>query len=391
MLQANPSLTPAQVKQIIAETAQDRLTAGKDVAYGDGLIDALAAVKRAMGYTDGSYAPNEFPSYFFGTDSVPDYGHTDIPIAVTDNSLPLAVSITIDGDYSCVSRLFGICLGYGWDPDLEMDLYTSNEAGEQGVLVFSSGCPAIGDCGSVGQRETAYVAANAATTHYLLRVYGWDGAANNGKGGTFKYEISNGVDSRGGGTPPPNAPPSASFTVSCAGLSCSFTDSSTDDGVIVDWAWDFGDGDASTAQNPGHSYAAAGTYTVTLTATDDESESASASQSVTVSEPLPSAAVSVESVTYSTEGGKRADKHLVVAIALAHQSGGPVAGATVRVDIYRDGAWASDGSAVTAADGSVAFSLKNAAAGCYVTTIRDISAGGLTWDGANPDPGFCKP
>lgn len=395
MLQANPSLTPAQIKQIIAETAQDRLTAGKDVAYGDGLIDALAAVKRAMGYADGSYEPNEFPSYFFGTDSVPDYGHTDIPIAVTDSSLPLAVSITIDGDYSCISRLFGSCLGYGWDPDLEMDLYTSNEAGEQGVLVYSSGCPAIGDCGSVGQRETVYVAANAATTHYLLRVYGWDGDPNNGKGGTFKYEISNGVDARGGGTPPPNTPPSASFTVTCTGLSCSFTDGSTDDGTVTAWAWDFGDGNLSAAQNPGHSYTAPGTYTVSLTVTDNGGLSSDpASQPVTVSEPPPSSSVSIDSVVYSTEGGKRADKHLVVTIALVDQ----VADATVLVDIFfrvslesPDRVWAYGGSAVTGADGLVAFSLKNAPSGCYTTTIRDISAGGLTWDGANPDPGFCKP
>ncbi|MCK5274543.1 MAG: S8 family serine peptidase [Alphaproteobacteria bacterium] len=287
MLQVNPSLTPAQIKQIIAETAHDRLTPGKDVAYGHGLIDALAAVKRAMGYAEGSYTPNELPSYFVGTDSVPDNGYTDIPITVTDTSLPLAVSITIDGDVSCVAMLFGQCLGYGWDPDLEMDLYTSNAAGDLGVLAFSSGCPAIGDCGVAGQRETAYVPANVVTTHYLARIYGWDGDPNFGKGGTFTYEISNGVDSRGGG-PAPNAPPAASFSVNCTDLSCSFTDTSTDgDGTIASWSWDFGDGNTSPGQSPGHSYAAAGTYTVGLTVTDNDSASDATSQSVSVSEPAP--------------------------------------------------------------------------------------------------------
>ena len=43
----------------------------------------------------------------------------------------------------------------------------------------------------------------------------------------------------------PNSPPSAAFTESCADLSCSFTDASTDsDGTIVTRSWDFGDGRA---------------------------------------------------------------------------------------------------------------------------------------------------
>ncbi|MBE9556883.1 MAG: S8 family serine peptidase, partial [Proteobacteria bacterium] len=286
MLEAtNHSLTPAQIKQIIADTAHDRLTPGKDVAYGHGLIDAMSAVNRALARVEGEYTPNEFPSYFVGTDSVPDSGYTDIPITVVDTSLPLAVSITIDGDVSCVAMFLDTCLGYGWDPDLEMDLYTSNAAGVPGVLAFSSGCPAIGDCGSAGQRETAYVPANAATTHYLARIYGWDGDPNFGKGGTFTYEISNGVDSRGGG-PAPNAPPAASFTVSCTDLSCSFIESSTNgDGTIVDWSWNFGDGNSSAVQNPpDHEYAEAGTYTVVLTVTDDANETDPASRVVTVSE-----------------------------------------------------------------------------------------------------------
>ncbi len=58
-----------------------------------------------------------------------------------------------------------------------------------------------------------------------------------------------------------------------------------DDGEIVSYAWDFGDGSSGTGEVVTHTYAANGTYTVTLTVTDDEGASDSASVSVTVTKP----------------------------------------------------------------------------------------------------------
>ncbi|MBW2257119.1 MAG: PKD domain-containing protein, partial [Deltaproteobacteria bacterium] len=45
--------------------------------------------------------------------------------------------------------------------------------------------------------------------------------------------------------------------------------SSDNDGTLVDYSWDFGDGNIGTGVSPSHTYAAGGTYTVTLTVTDD--------------------------------------------------------------------------------------------------------------------------
>src|SRR2546425_7000740 len=69
----------------------------------------------------------------------------------------------------------------------------------------------------------------------------------------------------------PNQPPTAAFTSSCSGLTCSFTDQSADpDGSVTNWLWDFGDGATSNTRNPSHPYAAGGDYTVTLTVTDNQ-------------------------------------------------------------------------------------------------------------------------
>ena len=71
--------------------------------------------------------------------------------------------------------------------------------------------------------------------------------------------------------PPANKVPEADFDDHCEKLACSFTDKSKDDdGVIVSWQWDFGDGATSTAANPEHTYDARGHYQVTLTVTDDD-------------------------------------------------------------------------------------------------------------------------
>lgn len=68
-----------------------------------------------------------------------------------------------------------------------------------------------------------------------------------------------------------DAPPTASFTYSCTGLTCTFNSSgSSDDVSIASRTWNFGD---NTPNGSGtivnHTYAAAGTYLVRLTVTDN--------------------------------------------------------------------------------------------------------------------------
>ena len=71
------------------------------------------------------------------------------------------------------------------------------------------------------------------------------------------------------------------------GLPVSFSSAgSTDDGGIVGYSWDFGDGTApSTSPNPTHTYTQPGSYTATLTVTDGSALTGSATTTVTQATP----------------------------------------------------------------------------------------------------------
>ncbi|MDQ3634908.1 MAG: S8 family serine peptidase [Acidobacteriota bacterium] len=92
------------------------------------------------------------------------------------------------------------------------------------------------------------------------------------------------ISGGGGGT---NTPPTASFTFSCSGLTCSFngSGSSDPDGSISSYTWNFGDGTTGTGATTSRTYASGGTYTVTLTVTDNGGATGSTSQSVTATAP----------------------------------------------------------------------------------------------------------
>ena len=86
--------------------------------------------------------------------------------------------------------------------------------------------------------------------------------------------------------PPPNSPPTAGFTINCTGLTCTFTEQSSDsDGSVTAWSWTFGDGTSATTRNPSRTYPATGTYTVTLVATDNGGATGTSARALTVSGP----------------------------------------------------------------------------------------------------------
>jgi len=201
--------------------------------------------------------------------------------------------------------------------------------------------------------------------------------------------------------PPPNDPPTVSITSPAdgstfdSGESIAFvgTASDTEEGdLTAGLAWTSSiDGSIGTGGNISATLSD-GNHTITATVTDSGGKTGSDSISVTVGTPPPEpTTVSVTSITYATEGGRKQDKNLLITVALEDDLGSPVAGASVSIDLYRDGELDSVGTGTTGTDGTITFSRKNARTGAYTTAVTDVTAAGLTWDKIQPeDPGFNK-
>jgi serine protease len=70
-------------------------------------------------------------------------------------------------------------------------------------------------------------------------------------------------------TAPPNLPPTARFSWSCSGLTCTFNGAgSSDDQGIASYAWSFGDGSTGSGVSTSRTFAAYANYSVSLTVRD---------------------------------------------------------------------------------------------------------------------------
>ena len=241
----------------------------------------------------------------------------------------------------------------------------------------------------------------AADTRAYLRTYVEDITLANGGGAGTGYDIASGY---GLGHVSPSGPINGAPTVSITSLADGSTFDSGATILFEGTASDTEDGDLTTSLvwtsdidgqiGTGGSFSTTlgdGSHTITASVTDSGGKTGSASIGITVGTP-PSepTSVSVDSITYATEGGKNGDKHLLITVALVD----PVSGASVsiRLDNTNTGqSWIGTGT--TGTDGTVTFSLKNAPSGCYTTTVTDVTASGLTWDDtspANTSDSFCK-
>jgi serine protease AprX len=96
MLQANPSLTPDQIKAILVDTAIDWGRPGKDNEFGAGRLDAHRALARVTGK---SGTPPEVPPHFVGIDRLDQASATAAwKLHVIDLRFPVALTLLTEED-----------------------------------------------------------------------------------------------------------------------------------------------------------------------------------------------------------------------------------------------------------------------------------------------------
>lgn len=192
---AQPGSTgTASIRAGMESTAADRGKSGKDDDWGAGLIDVRALVGE-LASSPTEAARTAFPTAERRTATVKNGSSVDIPITVSDTSVPLAITLTLEGSLECSA----FCFALEWSPDLDAQLLSPS-----GAVLAESTCALGTDCGT-GRQETLAVRP-ATTGTYVLRVYAYDG----GPGGTVHADIGRGpVD--GSTAPPPteNSPPVA--------------------------------------------------------------------------------------------------------------------------------------------------------------------------------------
>ncbi len=100
--------------------------------------------------------------------------------------------------------------------------------------------------------------------------------------------------------------------------------------------------------------------------------------------------VSVATIDYSTHGGRTSDRHLTVTVSLIDDSGDPVAGASVSIDLLRNEASYATATETTGSAGMASFSFNNYPSGEDETEVTGVSADDLEWDGVTPPNSHVK-
>jgi PKD repeat protein len=181
--------------------------------------------------------------------------------------------------------------------------------------------------------------------------------------------------------PPPNQPPTAAFGFTCTGLTCSFTDQSTDpDGTIASRAWQFGVGGAtSSLTNPTQTFGAAATYAVTLTVTDNGGAQATTVRDVTVTQPV-AQQTRVGALT-STTSRSGSSWRTTVTITIVRTDGPVVSGARVSATWTRG----SSDTCTTGSTGRCTVTsdwLSRSSVPSVTMTVANVTHATLGWDSA---------
>ncbi|CCQ95771.1 Peptidase S8 and S53 subtilisin kexin sedolisin [[Clostridium] ultunense Esp] len=151
MLDANPSLTPVSIKNLLGSTAIDWGPSGKDIDYGFGRLDGYQAIAQAGGWSGTGPA---VPNHLYQSGSLASSGKSiTYAMNVTSTSFPIAVTLILGGSQ-------------------DFDLYLYDPSG---ALVGRSE-------GTTRQETIAFTPSK--TGNYTIEVYSYSGS------GTFFFDAS---------------------------------------------------------------------------------------------------------------------------------------------------------------------------------------------------------
>jgi PKD repeat protein len=154
--------------------------------------------------------------------------------------------------------------------------------------------------------------------------------------------------------------------------------SSTDDGSIAAYQWNFGDGTVASGVSTSKTYNTAGNYTITLTVTDNAGLTDQDTVSVSAQQPVATPLMSVKLIQMT--GFKKSRQFYAVAsVVVVDQNGLSIPNATVT------GEWSNRVSAtanvLTNTSGVAKFTSPRATTGgTFVFTVKNIQAGAYQYD-----------
>lgn len=134
-----------------------------------------------------------------------------------------------------------------------------------------------------------------------------------------------------------------------------------------------------------------GTHNVSVNATDGRAISGSDGANFSIQSGSGQTTVQVTSISYATSGGKNNNRHLYITVQVNNNLGSPVSGASISIQLRRNGSTLSSITGTTGTSGTVTFVYNNAPSGTYTTLVTNVIAAGLQWDGTTPSNSFIKP